>query len=184
MTIPHSPELEQRVLGALLLDAAACWDRIGNRVSVADFFEQRHAMVFEAIAGLVNACKPVDIITVHEVLKAKGFEDRVGGLLYLNQLNQCTSTIRPAGEWADRLAEIGAQRRVLSAAHDAVSLAEGQGDSAGMSAAERADAAAAKFLALMQSRQRSEPRQMPDLAVAWIDHSLACPPACLPWTRS
>ena len=169
MTIPHSPELEQRVLGALLLDAAACWDRIGDRVSVADFFEQRHAMVFEAIAGLVNACKPVDIITVHEVLKAKGFEDRVGGLLYLNQLNQCTSTIRPAGEWADRLAEIGAQRRVLSAAHDAVSLAEGQGDSAGMSAAERADAAAAKFLALMQSRQRSEPRQMPDLAVAWID---------------
>lgn len=170
MTIPHSPELEQRVLGALLLDASACWDQIGDRLTAADFFEHRHALVFDAVAGLVIACKPVDIITVHHALKAKGMEDRAGGLSYLNELNQCTPTTRLAGEWAEQLAELSAQRRVIGAAHEALTLAEGHGDGAGMSAAERADASAGLFLGLMEGRQRSEPKEISDLAVAWIDH--------------
>jgi len=65
---PHSLEAESSVLGGLLLDNSA-WDRVGDLVKDGDFYRHEHQLVFAAIAQLVNASKPADVITVFEQLQ-------------------------------------------------------------------------------------------------------------------
>ncbi len=63
---PHSIEAESSVLGGLLLDNAS-WDRVGDMLADSDFYRYEHRLVFGAVAALINANKPADVITVHGV---------------------------------------------------------------------------------------------------------------------
>ena len=60
---PHSLEAESSVLGGLLLDNSA-WDRVSDLVKDNDFYRHEHKLVYAAVATLVNASKPADVITV------------------------------------------------------------------------------------------------------------------------
>jgi len=75
---PHSVEAESSVLGGLLLDNSA-WDRVGDLVSADDYYRHEHQLIFSAIAVLINANKPADVITVFEQLQSQGKADEVGG---------------------------------------------------------------------------------------------------------
>ena len=48
---PHSQEAEESVLGALLTDPDA-FDRIADLIVATDFYAERHARIFAAIAML------------------------------------------------------------------------------------------------------------------------------------
>jgi replicative DNA helicase len=84
---PHSTEAEQSVLGGLLIDNLA-WDKAGDIVTDGDFYRYEHREIFNAIAALVGASKPADVITVFEQLQSNGKAEAVGGLAYLNALAQ------------------------------------------------------------------------------------------------
>jgi replicative DNA helicase len=64
----HSPQAEQSLLGGLLLDNQA-FDQVADVVKGTDFFTYDHRMIFEAIAAMVEAGQPADIITVADRLK-------------------------------------------------------------------------------------------------------------------
>jgi replicative DNA helicase len=105
---PHSLEAESSVLGGLLLDNTA-WDRVADLVKDGDFYRHEHALVYAAIAQLVNASKPADVITVFEHLRDQGRADEVGGLVYLNSLAQYV----PSAANIRRYAEIVRERAIL-----------------------------------------------------------------------
>src|SRR3954466_1817369 len=105
---PHSIEAEQSVLGGLLLDNSA-WDRAGDLLNDGDFYRYEHRLIYSAIAGLVNATKPADVITVFEQLQSLGKAEECGGLVYLNALAQSV----PSAANLRRYAEIVRERAVL-----------------------------------------------------------------------
>ncbi|MDP3134330.1 MAG: DnaB-like helicase N-terminal domain-containing protein, partial [Burkholderiaceae bacterium] len=105
---PHSLEAESSVLGGLLLDNTA-WDRVADLVKDGDFYRHEHALVYAAIAQLVNASKPADVITVFEHLRDQGRAEEVGGLVYLNSLAQYV----PSAANIRRYAEIVRERAIL-----------------------------------------------------------------------
>jgi len=105
---PHSVEAEQSVLGGLLLDNGA-WDRSGDLITEADFYRFEHRLIYTAIAQLVNATKPADVITVFEQLQSLGKAEDCGGLVYLNALAQSV----PSAANIRRYAEIVRERSVL-----------------------------------------------------------------------
>ncbi len=105
---PHSIEAESSVLGGLLLDNSA-WDRVGDLLKDTDFYRYEHRLVFEAMAALINASKPADVITVFEHLQSLGKADEVGGLAYLNALAQYV----PSASNIRRYAEIVRERAIL-----------------------------------------------------------------------
>jgi replicative DNA helicase len=105
---PHSIEAESSVLGALLLDNAA-WDRVADLLNEGDFYRFEHKLIFSAIAALVNANKPADIITVNERLDTTGKAEEAGGLPYLNALAQYI----PSAGNIRRYAEIVRERAIL-----------------------------------------------------------------------
>ena len=105
---PHSVEAEQSVLGGLLLDNGA-WDRSGDLITEDDFYRFEHRLIYTAIAQLVNATKPADVITVFEQLQSLGKAEDCGGLVYLNALAQSV----PSAANIRRYAEIVRERSVL-----------------------------------------------------------------------
>ena len=56
-TPPHNPEAETSVLGALLIDKAAIV-YIGDRLAPQDFYDPRHAKIYEAILKLYEKRQP------------------------------------------------------------------------------------------------------------------------------
>lgn len=104
---PHSVEAESSVLGGLLLDNNA-WDRVGDLLTESNFYRHEHQLIFTAIASLVNASKPADVITVFEHLRSLGKAEEVGGLAYLNNLAQYV----PSASNIRRYAEIVRERSI------------------------------------------------------------------------
>ena len=87
MVPPHSDEAEQSVLGALLIDNMA-FDTVADKLVPGSFYRSEHRTIYAAVAALVTAGKPADVITVFEALQVRGQSDDVGGLSYLNELAQ------------------------------------------------------------------------------------------------
>ncbi len=93
---PQAVELEEAVLGALLLEKEAYLE-VGDILKPEAFYKESHAKIFTAIADLSGKQEPVDILTVTEQLKKNGTLEDVGGRLYLAQL---TSNVASAANIA------------------------------------------------------------------------------------
>lgn len=82
---PQALDIEEAILGALLLEPGASLDIVGA-VKPEYFYKDSHQKIFSAIMALVSAHNPVDIYTVAEELKKHDLLDQVGGPYYLSQL--------------------------------------------------------------------------------------------------
>jgi replicative DNA helicase len=115
-TPPHSVEAEQAVIGGLLLDTQA-WDQVGDSIVSEDFYRPDHRMMFEAISDLVAESKPIDVVTVSEMLERRGKLADVGGLAYLSTLVRDTPTAANARAYAQIVREKALLRSLISAGH-------------------------------------------------------------------
>ena len=82
---PQAIELEEAVLGALMLDNEALSDTI-DILKPEYFYKMEHQKIFDAIIILFNESKPVDILTIIEQLKKSGELESIGGAFYITQL--------------------------------------------------------------------------------------------------
>ena len=93
MNLPFSPEAEQSVLGAVLLDPS-CLDRIAEILPRPEFFHQvSHVAIYTAMLELFTAGQPVDFVTVLEKLKESQSFEEGNGKTYLLQLAQMVPSI-------------------------------------------------------------------------------------------
>lgn len=86
---PQAVELEQAVLGAMMVDSRSV-DRVINIFQDNDkvFYRPEHARIYNAIIRLYNETKPIDMLTVSNELRTAGHLEQVGGDFYLVQLTQ------------------------------------------------------------------------------------------------
>lgn len=82
---PQAKDMEQAVLGALLLEKNAL-HRVTDLLKVEMFYEERHKVIFDAILGLFQNSDPIDILTVKDFLRKKGQLEQAGGAYYLAEL--------------------------------------------------------------------------------------------------
>src|SRR2546427_2129883 len=114
---PHSIEAEQSVLGGLLLDNLA-WDRAGDLLGESDFYRYEHRQIYAAIAALVGANKPADVVTVHERLQSLGRAEDCGGVVYLNALAQSVPSAANLRRYAEIVRERAVLRKLIGASDD------------------------------------------------------------------
>jgi replicative DNA helicase len=119
---PHSVEAECSVVGGLLLDNSA-WDRVADLLVDADFYRYEHRLIFAAVAALINASKPADVITVYEHLKTLGKGDEVGGLQALNALAQYVPSASNIRRYAEIVRERSVLRKLVGAADEIATAA-------------------------------------------------------------
>jgi len=111
---PHSPEAEQSVLGAILLDPEAMV-KIADFVSGADFYFSKHAQIFEAMLTLWDARSPIDLLTLGNILKEKKILENIGGNDYLIQLTGSVPTASHIFEYAQIVKQKSTLRSLIHA---------------------------------------------------------------------
>ncbi len=88
---PQAPELEQAVVGALLIESEA-YSQVSEILNPESFYDPRHKYIYEAIARLNITQKPSDILTVVEELEHMGVLEEAGGRYYITQLSGMVSS--------------------------------------------------------------------------------------------
>ena len=84
---PQALELEEAVLGAMLIDKKGV-DEVIDILQPDAFYKTSHQLIFEAIYQLFQDSQPIDLLTVSSELRKKGKLEAVGGEFYLVQLSQ------------------------------------------------------------------------------------------------
>ncbi|MBO4844311.1 MAG: replicative DNA helicase [Bacteroidales bacterium] len=116
-TPPQALDVEEAVLGAMLLEAAAV-DQAMEELTPNCFYDQRHRMIFEAIAHLVTEHTSVDIFTATNKLKQEGNLEAVGGAITLANLSQKVGSAAHIEYHIKILKQKSIQRELITASYD------------------------------------------------------------------
>ncbi len=84
---PQARELEEAVLGALMLEKDA-YSLVSDILKPESFYDTIHQIVYHAILSLAVRQAPIDMLTVVEELKKEGQLEAVGGPVYIAQLTE------------------------------------------------------------------------------------------------
>jgi replicative DNA helicase len=82
---PQARELEEAVLGAIMLEKAA-FDTVIEILKPECFYIESHQRIFRAMQNLAHENQPIDLLTVFEKLKKSEELDTIGGAYYLSKL--------------------------------------------------------------------------------------------------
>lgn len=85
--LPASVEAERCILGSILLDNLTYFDA-SARLRPDDFSLDSHRRIYARISDLLEATRPVDIITLSEELRQQQQLEAVGGVAYLASLTE------------------------------------------------------------------------------------------------
>ena len=90
--MPYSPEAEQALLGAIILESDV-FDKVIEYIKSPDYFYvSLHKLIFKTMTEMVNFGGKIDFVTLLEKLKQTGSFDETTGKTYLYDLvNNCPS---------------------------------------------------------------------------------------------
>lgn len=111
---PQNLDAEMSLLGAVLIDEEVLAD-ITEHVKPKDFYDKRHAMIYDGIMRLYEKNKPVDLLTLTDELKRKKELDEIGGSAYLTELTNYVPTAAHAESYAEIVAQKAVRRRLIKA---------------------------------------------------------------------
>ena len=152
--VPHAPEAEQSVIGALLIDNAAI-DRIAF-LEPAHFFGHPNRELFTTIRAMLTHGKPADIVTVAEELGSRA--DELGGILYLGKLVQAVPSAANIQRYAGLVVEKSQLRGLLEASARIAELVRQPGD-----VTTKINQAQAEVMRLSETSGKRDPRVLREI---------------------
>src|SRR5439155_21102564 len=111
---PHSTDAERTTIGALLMDPDRIVD-VAPAVQARDFYDPTYRKVFAAIRRLYDDRKPIDFVTVAEVLRGDDRIEALGGSAFLAGLAANVPTSSHAVEYAGIVRDKAMHRQLLDA---------------------------------------------------------------------
>ena len=109
---PQALEVEEAVLGALMLESLA-HQKVSSILTVDSFYHQSHQTIYKTIQTLINQGKPIDLLVVTQELKNSGKLDEVGGPLYITQLTSKVASAAHIEHHARIIAQTYMARQII-----------------------------------------------------------------------
>lgn len=107
LNLPYSPEAEQAVLGAIIIDSEIINEVAEILTDPRYFHVNTHRDIYAAVLDLYNNGKNIDFVTLLDRLtKEKNFDESTGKT-YLMDLAQNCPAVSNAKEYARIVREIG-----------------------------------------------------------------------------
>lgn len=119
---PQDIEIEQAVLGSLMLEADAI-HKVTGILTADSFYNDNHRKIFEVIKSLADAGKPIDLLTVTRSLIEKNELDKIGGALFITQLTSKVATAAHIEHHARIIQQLSVQRELIRIGTETVSEA-------------------------------------------------------------
>ena len=110
--LPHSVEAEHSVIGAMLMDQEAII-KASEIISGDDFYQHQYGIVFDAIVELYNDGKPVDLITLQNLLREKDVPPEISSLEFVKDLLTSALTSTNADAYAQIVHEKAVLRKLI-----------------------------------------------------------------------
>jgi replicative DNA helicase len=130
--LPHNPEAERTVLGAILVDNAA-FNSAAEILGRDDFYRDAHRRIFEAMAVLAERSQPIDLVTLKNELLRQNALEAVGGAPYLAALVDGLPRVTSVEHWSRIIKERAVLRNLIHAGNRIVqSCFEGEEDAAAL----------------------------------------------------
>jgi replicative DNA helicase len=110
--MPHALELEQAILGAIMLERDAL-TRVTDTLTSEMFYKPAHTDIYKAMMELSNASEPIDKLTVMERLKKMDRLAQVGGPYYIAELTSRVASAANIEHHAHIVAQKFIQRELI-----------------------------------------------------------------------
>ena len=114
---PNSPEAEQSVIGAMIMDRYSIADVI-DIVNADDFYQKQNGILFEAMTELYREGKPVDLVTLQNKLKKKDVPESMKSLEFIRDLLEVVPTSANAKQYATIVREKATLRKLIKVTED------------------------------------------------------------------
>ncbi|MEM9737851.1 MAG: replicative DNA helicase [Bacteroidota bacterium] len=111
--LPHALDVEEAVLGALIMERDALTDVI-DILSPQSFYREPHQLIYAAIVHLFNNTDPIDPRTLVNQLRKKGVLEKVGGLPYIIGLTESIISTKHIEHHARLLVEYAMRRGLIT----------------------------------------------------------------------
>jgi replicative DNA helicase len=119
---PHSDEMERGVLGCILLSPNDCIGQCIEKLKTGPevFYDLRHQTIYEALIAMYDKRDPIDIIMLQQRLKDRGLLDQIGGIAYLNALQDSVPSAANLTYYLDIVEEKSLLRKMIHTCTDVV----------------------------------------------------------------
>ena len=121
-TPPHNVQVEQSLLGAMLLSREAI-DTALETVESEHFYRPSHQHIFDAISTLAASGDEADVVTVGDLLDRSGLLEGVGGPAALMDLQSQAPAISGARKYAEIIRENSMLRRLITVSNEIAEMA-------------------------------------------------------------
>ncbi|ASV55581.1 helicase DnaB [Lelliottia jeotgali] len=115
---PSNYEAEQAVLGSIMLDAQS--DNIQAVFSFLKpdmFYSRQHGHIYKSLSELNAKGKPLDLLTLSDVLEAAGELQSAGGFAYLAELSKNTPSAANVIHYANSVKDKSTERMAITQAN-------------------------------------------------------------------
>lgn len=109
---PQNIEAEQSILGGLMLESES-FDQVADIISVEDFYSPAHQKIYQSILDLQTKNRPMDLITVTDILRSKGEFEAIGGFEYLSNLIEKTISAAHIATYARLVKDKSVLRKLI-----------------------------------------------------------------------
>ena len=111
---PQNVEAERSLLGAIIQDSSIFPD-ILEKLSIQDFYDKRHALIYGAMKRLSDHNQQIDLLTVTSELRNQKILKDIGGAPYLADLSNTVPTVAHATAYADIVEQASIRSRLIRA---------------------------------------------------------------------
>lgn len=114
---PHSEDMERGVLGCVLLSPNDCLGQCIEKLKAGPevFYDLRHQTIYTALVEMYDARESIDVLTLHQRLKDRQLLDQIGGIPYLNALQDAVPSAANVTYYADVVQEKYLLRKMIHA---------------------------------------------------------------------
>jgi hypothetical protein len=112
---PQNLDSEQAVLGSILIDRDAIIE-VADFLHPEDFYRQANGRIYAAMLELQGHRRPIDVVTVADLLESAGDLESIGGAGYLSALGNDTPTAVHVAQYGRIVERKAVLRRLIGAA--------------------------------------------------------------------
>ncbi|MBR2803453.1 replicative DNA helicase [Candidatus Saccharibacteria bacterium] len=111
---PQDIVAEKSLLGAIMISDGIL-PEILTIIKADDFYDERHRIIFAAMASLYDQHKPVDLLTLTSELKTTKQLKNIGGAPYLTELSNFVPAASHAKAYAEIIEKMSTRRKLINA---------------------------------------------------------------------
>ena len=157
-SVPNSKEAEQAVLSAMFLSKNA-QDVAFEMLDESAFYYDNNRKIYLALKSLYDRNIPIDMTTITNELKNKGYLEEIGGVIYLTEVLNTESTAANINYYLKIVQDDSLLRRLIEVSNDVNQM----GYNTDKDVSETLDEAERKILSIVKDRRSTEFQTIKDV---------------------